>query len=170
MHDGDAVGLDVVGDRVGSELVGDNVGEAVGSEVVGDTDGDMVGSELVSEAEGVNVGFKVVSDAEGDTVGETVGPEVADAIGGGELSEIDGSEQSLSVSSSTCSSSPACIHSSGEGGSWMSCRMSESLSAWSPSGVSGIDAYRSAQAGSWVRWTGHGFLCGHSKLYRYVSP
>ena len=126
-------------------------------EAVGETDGDKVGSEVVGEIDGEVVGSEVV----GDTVG-------SEAVG--ELSEIDGSEQSLSVSSSTCSSSPACIHSSGEGGSWMSCRMSESLSAWSPSGVSGIDAYRSAQAGSWVRWTGHGFLCGHSKLYRYVSP
>ena len=150
----------------GSPMAFDGIAEGVidggddgggDGEAVGGTDGDRVGSEVVGEIDGEVVGSEVV----GDTVG-------SEAVG--ELSEIDGSEQSLSVSSSTCSSSPACIHSSGEGGSWMSCRMSESLSAWSPSGVSGIDAYRSAQAGSWVRWTGHGFLCGHSKLYRYVSP
>ena len=53
---GDAVGdivagarVEIHGDVVGSEAVGEIVGELVGSEVVGEIDGDVVGSEVVQQ-------------------------------------------------------------------------------------------------------------------------
>ena len=84
---GDAVGSDVVGESVGDAVGSEVVGDAVGSDVVGDSDGDVVGSEVVgdtvgSEVVGDSVGDVVGSEVVGDAVGfEVVGDDVGDAVG-----------------------------------------------------------------------------------------
>ena len=61
----------MVGDVVGSEVVGEIDGEAVGSEVVGE----VVGSEVVGEIDGEAVGSEVVGEVVGsEVVGAAVRP------------------------------------------------------------------------------------------------
>ena len=87
---GDADGC-VVGNGVGSEVVGEIVGAAVGSETTGEMDGDVVGSEVVGEIDGDAVGSEVVGEIEGELVGsEVVGEIDGEVVGSEVVGEIDG--------------------------------------------------------------------------------
>ena len=83
---GDSVGSWLVGNAdgaaVGSERVGEAVGDAVGLEFVGIDDGWPVGAKVDGTPEGIDVGTELVGNAEGCEVGAVDG--MADGLNVGE--------------------------------------------------------------------------------------